>query len=148
MNRSEAMELCRKYFEDLAEKLKDTHVVVGSCNKDSSVYLVPKGTEDQITYYGKPEDSYRISDHWNWFSSLKKCTKEHYMQCFNVGMPWSRRRPEPGKASTPIFGIQVAYYGKDHKYHAVYGYVFDRKTKKWRWKGEEMNEPEKEETEQ
>lgn len=136
MTRDEKMELCIAYFERLAEELKDTHVVVGSCNKDASAYLVPKGTEDQISYYGKPEDSYRISDHWNWFSNVKKCKDEHYVQCLNTDIPWTRLREEPGMATKPRYGIQVAYYGKDRKYHGIFGDLFNRKTKTWAWKGE------------
>lgn len=44
---------------------------MGSCNKDYSRYLVPNGTESEVTYHGKPLNSFRISDHWNWISPRK-----------------------------------------------------------------------------
>lgn len=123
---------CNTWFDQLAEALKDTHVVVGSCNKDCSRYLVPIGTEDQITYYGKPANSFRVSDHWNWRSPLKKCKKEKYVQCYSKDMPWTAKRMAPGKASRPMIGNAVMYYsGVDKAYHVMYGEKFDRETKTW-----------------
>lgn len=133
MNRKEKMEICARFFEALSEALSDTHEAIGSCNHDSSVYLIPKGTEDQASYYGKPQNSFRISDHWNWYSSLKKCKIPAYVQCCSVDMPWARCREEEGMASRPVHGIQVAVYGKDKRYHHVCGDKFDRKTRSWVW---------------
>ena len=127
------MDLCKNFFEHLAEILREDYEMLGSCNNDSSVYLVPKGTEEQVTYYGKPRKSFRFSDHWNWYSSLKKCDKEHYIQCLSMDMPRAKERPVPWKASKPIFGIQVCMIGEDGKYHHVFGEKYDRKTKKWSW---------------
>lgn len=131
--RSQMMNDCMKFFERLAEILKLEYEVIGSCNQDVSMYLIPKGTEALITYYSKPDMSFRISDHWNWRANLKKCDNPRYIQCLNVDLPWAKSRPEEGKASKPIFGCQVAMIGDDGKYHHVYGERFDRKTKKWTW---------------
>ena len=81
MTAQEKEQKCKDFFEELSEKLKDTHIVMKSCNKDNSVYLVPKGTEKEVTYYGKPVYSFRISDHWNWKSNLKKNPNPGYVQC-------------------------------------------------------------------
>lgn len=129
--KEQMMNRCIAYFNNLIEKLKDTHTLVKSCNDDCTMYLVPKGTEDQITYYSKPNDSYRFSDHWNWYANTQKCPDEHYVQCLNDDLPWPRRRTS-NKATRPIWGIQVAYFdGKDEQYHHVYGQKFDKQTKEW-----------------
>ena len=124
---------CQNFFKELSNVLVETHDTIGSCNNDISMYLIPKGSESDLSYYGKPDESFRISDHWNWYSSAKKCSNLKLVQCESVDIPWSRKREEDGKATKPIYGIQVAYYGKDHKYHHVFGEKFDRKTKRWIW---------------
>lgn len=111
----------------------DTYEEVGSCNADSTLYLVPDGTANQISYTSKPEKSFRVSDHWNWFANLKKCPYEKYIQCLSVDLPFAKKRPANGMASKPINAVQVSVIGKDGKYHAVYGEVFNRKTKTWGW---------------
>lgn len=129
--REEKYAACTKFYNELANKLSETHQIVGSCNKDISSYLIPNGTDGDISYYGKPADSFRISDHWNWYSNLRKCSNKGYVQCYSVDVPFARQRVEEGKASKPRFAIQVAYYGKDNKYHHIFGDKFDRKTGKW-----------------
>ena len=131
MNFNEKKRACMEYFNNLCNELKETHSLVGSCNKDCSLYLVPKGTEKEITYSSKPVNSYRFSDHWNWYSNIKKCSDPHYIQCFNIDAPRVKQRIEPGKASKPVLCICVAYFGEDEKYHHVYGEKFDRDKKKW-----------------
>lgn len=129
----EKVEKCLGFLFRVSELL-DNYTLVGSCNRDISKYLIPNGSESELSYYGKPENSLRFSDHWNWFSSIKKCTDEHYIQCRSLDIPWCRLREEAGKATKPRFGIQVAYYDKKDKcYHHVFGDKFDRKTKKWSW---------------
>ncbi len=133
-NYKDKMEKCKVFFQELAKALGDDYEVVGSCNEDSSVYLIPKGTSNQITYYGKPIGSFRISDHWNWYSNLVHCKRPWYVQCNSVDMPWARKRDKGNEQATkPVRGIQVAYYGKDKMYHHVYGDLFDRKTREWIW---------------
>lgn len=131
MTIKEKQELCINFFYKLADELKDTHEVVGSCNKDSSVYLIPKGSIDKLTYHSKPENSYRFSDHWNWYANIKKCEDSRYVQCFCPDLPWTRRRPAEGMPSRPVTGICVAYFGTDNRYHSVFGDRFDRKTRQW-----------------
>lgn len=135
-------EYCVNYFNKLAEKLKDTHEVVGSCNKDMTVYLVPKGTADQITYRSKPANSYRLSDHWTWYASIKKCSDPSYIQCQNASMP-PYPRPRLGKegASRPWMGWQVAKTDEHGVYHGIVGYMYDRYLKCWTWV--EVDETEK-----
>ena len=126
-------EKCKEFFIELSIALGADYELVESCNNDISRYLIPKGTREQITYYGKPDNSFRLSDHWNWYSSLFKCNNEHYIQCFSVDAPWSKKRVAPGKASKPIYCVQVCVMGEDKKYHCVYGERFNRRTKTWEW---------------
>ena len=140
MNMKKKMELCAKFFEALGEVLQEDYDMIGSCNHDSSVYLVPKGTSDQNSYYGKPTMSFRMSDHWNWYSSLKRCEINAMVQCCSLDMPWAKQRPEEGVASDPIRAAQVAIYGKDKRYHHIFGEKYDRKHRRWTW--EEMTIPE------
>lgn len=133
MQKSVKIKKCQNFFKELSNVLSETHDSIGSCNNDISMYLIPKGSESELSYYGKPEYSFRISDHWNWYSSSKKCSDLKVIQCNSVDIPWCRKREETDKATKPIYGIQVSYYGKDHKYHHVFGEKFNRKTKKWVW---------------
>lgn len=135
MTIQEKMDICMKFFEKLAEMLNEEYEVVRSCNRDQSAYLIPKGTKDQLSYYGKPVGSFRISDHWNWFSSLKRCKDPKEVQCRSIDMFWCQKRdPEnPKEATKPRIGVQVAVYGNDKAYHCVFGEKFDRETKKWSW---------------
>ncbi len=133
MTRKEKETACIEFFNALADALKETYEVVASCNNDISAYLIPKGSIDKLSYYGKPELSFRVSDHWNWFSNLKKCDIPNYVQCMSMDMPWARRREEESKSTKPRYGIQVAIFGKDGRYHHVYGEKFDRRTKEWSW---------------
>lgn len=124
---------CEKFLKGLQKILEGKYEIIGSCNRDISRYLIPVGTENQVTYYRKPDFSFRISDHWNWYSNLKKCSDENYIQCNSVDMPEARKRTEDGKATKPRKGLQVAIQGTDGKYHHVFGYKWDRKTKSFRW---------------
>ena len=133
MNKKEKYNACNKFFENLSIILKTSYEIIGSSNKDLSRYLVPFGTENQITYYSKPAWSFRISDHWNWWANLKKCSDEKYVQCRSLDMPWVKNRVAPGMASEPRIGIQVAICDSDGIYHHVFGEKFDRKSRKWSW---------------
>lgn len=132
MTIEEKKDYCKKFFEELSEKLKDTHVVVKSCNADESAYLIPKGTEDQITYYGKPDCSFRISDHWNWYSNTKKCNDPNYIQCMNVDLNvMAKNRKGPGLASDPYWAWCVGiYFEKDGVYHTMVGEFYNPVTEK------------------
>jgi hypothetical protein len=129
------MALCIEFIETLATLLGESYEMIGSCNKDASKYLVPAGTTDQITYYGKPTLSFRVSDHWSWYSNLKKCAEPSYIQCYSIDAPVPKPRPigNPGQATKPVMGKQVCIQLADGMYHHVFGDKFDRKTHKWTW---------------
>lgn len=136
MTINEKIRACEAFLLALAEELKDDYELVAAFEnrkKGSDKYLVPKGTEEQITYYGKPNDSFRCSTHWNWRETLEKCNKENYIQCLNVNLPFAKKRKAEGEPSDPILAEQVAILGKDGKYHAVFGEIYDRKTREWQW---------------
>ena len=137
MNNAKMMELCNKFFDNLAETLKETHEVVESCNADCTRYLIPKGSIDKLTYYSKPANSYRVSDHWNWYANINKCINENYIQCLCSDLPRAKKRSAEGKPSSPIYGCLVAAIGSDGKYHHVFGEKFDRHSRTWSWEGEE-----------
>lgn len=124
---------CLEFFYELADILEDRYELVESCNLDVSSYLVPNGTADDISYYGKPARSFRVSDHWNWYANLRKCTRRGYVQCYSADVPRARRRPEEGKASKPRIALQVCMLGDDGKYHAIYGEKFDYYLGKYVW---------------
>ena len=134
-DKDEKMARCQEFFRKLAELLQGSHVVMDSCNKDLSQYLVPIGTEDQVTYYGKPVGSVRVSDHWTWYTNLNKCCYPGYIQCYSVDTPYARPRDPkyPQLATKGRMAYQVCYYGRDKKYHCVYGEKWDKKQKTWNW---------------
>lgn len=133
MTKTEKYSACQEFFDQLVSLLEETHERLASCNNDISAYLIPKGTMEQVSYYGKPANSFRISDHWSWRANLNKCSKPNYIQCLSVDVPHAKPRIDTGKPSKPIFAIQVAYCGEDGKYHCVFGEKFDPKTKQWSW---------------
>lgn len=126
------MDRCYEFFDTMAGLLGDRYEIVPSCNKDLSRYLVPVGTSDQITYYGKPEMSFRVSDHWSWYSNLQKCSNERYVQCYSMDMPNPRPRANPGEGTNAIRGYQVCIQRNGRYYH-VFGDKFDRRTRRWNW---------------
>lgn len=129
-------ERCRSFFDKLAEILKEKYIVVASCNKDLSAYLVPIGTEDQITYTSKPAFSFRVSDHWNWFSNKIKCDDLSIIQCYSDGVeyPIPRNPAYPEKATHPRHACQVAWCDQYGVYHPVYGDFWMNSKKKYSWK--------------
>ena len=133
MTITEKLALCYRFFYDLGEILMGDYEFVGSCNRDCSEYLIPNGTLEEITYCSKPALSFRISDHWNWYSNIRKNPNPAYIQCWSVDIPSPNPRPEPGKPSKPKVGIQVSVIGGDGKYHVVYGERYDKKRKTWGW---------------
>ena len=124
---------CQEFFDKLAALLHESYEVIDSCNADSSRYLIPNGKANLITYTSKPAASFRVSDHWNWYSNVKKCPNENYIQCFSLDAPWPKKRSAKGKSSTPIFCSQVSFVGGDGKYHVVYGEKYDHRTRTWSW---------------
>ncbi len=133
LDRNEKIKRSINFFNELANFLSDSHELLGSINNDSSLYLIPKDSEEQVNYYYKPVYSFRYSDHWNWYSSLSKNHNKNYIQCESVDAPVPNRREVPWRSSEPVKAIQVCIFGKDKKYHCVYGECYDRKTKTWSW---------------
>lgn len=134
MNRTEKISLCNRFMDRVAYLLDPYFELMDSCNQDISRYLIPSGSRSEVSYYGKPDMSLRFSDHWNWFSSLKKCNDPNYVQCRSLDMPWVRKREDPEMATQPRYGIQVCIYEKATGcYHHVYGDKFNRHTRKWTW---------------
>ena len=134
--RREQLKKCNEFFLKVADELKDTHVILGSATGVwGSACLVLKGTENQVSYYGKPINSLRVACNWNWHASLKRCDKPDYIQCLTKDLPWAKKRPSdnPELASPPIWGNMVGLFGPDKRYHCVYGERFNRKTKTWEW---------------
>lgn len=129
----EMKERCKEFFDILAEKLTPTYTKFGDISQVSK-YLIPAGTDEEVTYYSKPDYSFRVSDHWNWYANVKKCPDESYVQCFCEELLRPKRRKEPGLPSTPIFAINVSFFDPaDKRYHVVYGEYWDKKVKAWRW---------------
>lgn len=133
-------ELCREFFKRLTDHLSETHECVGSCNKDKTLYLIPKGTVGDLSYYGKPENSYRFSDHWTWYANVRKCENEKYIQCWCKDMPGPRERVAPGKPSRPIRGIAVAKTDEEGNYRVIFGEYFDKGRKQWCFLTPELEE--------
>lgn len=129
------IDLCNQFIDKLAELLGDKYEMVASCNRDLSRYLIPAGTKDQITYYGKPANSFRVSDHWSWFSSLKKCSVRNYIQCYSRDLPVPKARPRnnPDGATKAVRGTQVAVQTEDGTYRCVFGDKYDRTRHRWTW---------------
>ena len=130
MTHEQKVRNCKAMWKKLTKKLFNTHNVVGSCNADSTLYLVPVGTSNQISYYGKPKNSFRYSDHWSWYANLRKCEDPDYIQCFCVDMPKPEKRTSR-LATIPIEAVCIAKTD-DGNYHVVYGDYFDGTT--WKWK--------------
>lgn len=94
-------EKCTDYFNVLCELLKESYEQLGSCNLDFSRYLCPIGTANEVSYTSKPDLSFRISDHWNWYANTRKCPNEHYIQCYSKDLPWALKRKAVGMAGNP-----------------------------------------------
>lgn len=128
----EKTDKCIQFFKELVAKLGDNYEVVGSCNHDISRYLCPVGTIDKVTYTSKPELSFRISDHWNWFSNVKKCPYPNYIQCYTHDLPGAHHRQAEGLASTPIKAVCVGIF-IDGRYHIIFGETYNRLNRRWCW---------------
>lgn len=150
-NFAEQAESCIKFFKELYELLNEDYEVIG-CGRNpwdyfvqctdkgifrlNDHYLIPNGTKNQITYYGKPYWSFRISDHWNWYEDTRKCKNKNYIQCFNVDLPRVRKRFVGDEfRSCGCSAIQVAIFGNhdDEAYHCVYGAYRNKENHEWMW---------------
>lgn len=132
MTRKEKYDKCKAFFDVLVDMLDKKYEKLESCNRDFSAYLCPNGTSNEVTYYGKPEKSFRISDHWNWYANTNKCSNPKYIQCYCVDLPWAHKRLAENRAGKPIMATCVSIF-KNGRYHVVYGERYDRKTRSWSW---------------
>lgn len=131
--RPEMEELCKSFYFELEKELADTYTRHDTINgKHFSSCLIPNGTEEELSYYGKPEFSFRCADRWNWHSTKEKCDNPKYVQCFTRDLI-NPKRVLPGQNGTkPIRAKAVAIY-YDGEYHIVYGQKFDQKLRRWYW---------------
>lgn len=136
-NKDDRLDSCHEFMDKLQDILQGKYEIVPSCNKDNSSYLIPIGTSDQITYYGKPILSFRMSDHWNWYSNIRKCSDPDYIQCNCTDLPRAKKRYSEVKGTNPIRATMVAIQLSDGNYHHVFGEKYYRKTRTWAW--EESN---------
>lgn len=133
MNFKEKLNKCNEFFDKLSKLLESDYEVLASCNKDCSRYLIPIGTSDRLSYYGKPDWSFRVSTHWNWYANINKCSNADYVQCLSKGCPKPRQRIDE-KATEPRIVIQVCIFDPTcQMYIPVYGEAYSRNSKKWRW---------------
>lgn len=130
------MDNCMRFFNDVADILKETHVVVPSKSKKwPSMCLVKKGEEHLVSYYGKPVNSLRVGPNWNWRAGLDRCSNANYIQCVTPDLPFAKKRSKehPEWSTQPIFGNMVGYFDTDNKYHCVFGEQYDFEEGKWIW---------------
>ena len=130
-NIKERMNKCSEVFSELAKILSDQYEILESCNKDFSKYLCLKGTTGEVSYEGKPEKSFRISDHWNWYSNVKKCPDMSIIQCYASNIPEPREREGEG-ATKPRKAISIGFY-ENGQYKIVYGEFYNKETEEWSW---------------
>lgn len=127
---------CIQFFNEVAALLDDIYEVVPGRSKQwKSFCLVPKGTANQVTYYGKPVNSLRVAMNWNWRAGLDRCSIPNHIQCVTPDLPYVKPRPKehPEWSSPPIFGNMVALFDTDHKYHCIFGEKYDKASKIWLW---------------
>lgn len=137
------LDSCIEFFNQVAALLTDIYEVLpGKSRQWRSFCLVPKGTINQVTYYGKPMNSLRVAMNWNWRAGLDRCTNPKHIQCVTPDLPYVKPRPKdhPEWSSPPVFGNMVALFDTDNKYHCIFGEKFNRDTKTWTWIN---NDPEK-----
>lgn len=133
---AQQMENCTKFFNAVADILKDTHVIVPSKSKKfPSMCLVKKGQEKQVSYYSKPVNSLRVAQNWNWRASFERCSSPNYIQCVTPDLPFAKARSKehPEWATPPIFGNMVGYFDTDNKYHCIFGEKYESDTKSYCW---------------
>ena len=86
---------CFQFFKEVAVLLDDIYEVVPGRSKQwKSFCLVPKGTANQVTYYGKPVNSLRVAMNWNWRAGLDRCSIPNHIQCVTPDLPFVKPRPK------------------------------------------------------
>lgn len=133
----ERMTKCSEAFKRLIDAFGESYEILESCNQDFSKYLCPKGTTNEVTYYSKPDLSFRISDHWNWYANVNKCSDENYIQCYSPDILEPREREEEGKPTKPRKAISIGLF-INGSYKIIYGEYFDKETGEWSWLDEDI----------
>lgn len=137
---SEKLEKCKVFmnelFDELNQSFKDYHPIMETspfC--PNSGYICREEEKNMNSWNSKPKDSFRCSDHWNWYANLNKCEDEHYIQCYTKDAIWTRPRYEKCKehGTKPRMSAMVGYFGSDNMFHCIYGEKFNRNTKTWTW---------------
>lgn len=123
---------CKAFFEALSDMLSDQYEILESINKVDSACLCPIGTTGEVTYYSKPEKSFRVAKYWNWYANTERCSDREYIQCYSPDLPRTFRRMNGDKAGKPVTAASVCFY-RDGVYHVVYGERWDKKTRRWTW---------------
>ena len=134
MEFKEKQEKCNQYFNGLYELLKDTHDRRTNKTRDRrpDKYIFPKGTGDEITNVGKPKDSFRYSNKWNFYKNGKGEMLPE-VQCYSEDFPHAHTDSLGHGPQGSVLAYSVCFYGEDGRYHVVYGERYNRKTKKWDW---------------
>ena len=132
--------LCEEFFYELSQRLYPFYEMIGITNnhyqKYGSRYLIPFGSDYQVSRFSMPMLSFRMSDHWNW----KPNEKEYYdeiestaIQRYCIDMPPVRLRKNLDRATKPQMGILIAICDSEGIYHCVYGDKYFHKTHSWGW---------------
>ena len=132
--------LCEEFFYELSQRLYPFYETIGvpkTCyQKYGSKYLIPFGSDYQLTRFLIPMLSFRMSDHWNWRPNEKKYNDEienTAIQRYCVDMPPVRFRKNLEKSTKPQMGILIAICDSEGIYHCVYGDKYLPKTHSWCW---------------
>ncbi len=127
--KEETEKICADFWEKLSNYLREKGYLETK-SKAKSRYLVPSGTENEITWMGKPEFSFRYSNHWNFYTDLKNNPNPNAIQCLNPDIAPAYSRKSPEKGSRPVKGIAVAFYFNGH-YRTICGQKYDLITDTW-----------------
>ena len=130
----EKQEKCNQYFNNLYEMLKESHDRRTNKTRDRrpDKYIFPKGTGDEITNVGKPANSFRYSNKWNFWKNGKGEMLDS-VQCYSEDFPKAHTDSQGRGPQGAVLAYSVCFYGEDGHYHVVYGERYNRKTKKWDW---------------
>lgn len=130
----EKQEKCNQYFNSLYEMLKDSHDRRTNKTRDRrpDKYIFPKGTGDEITNVGKPANSFRYSNKWNFWKNGKGEMLDS-VQCYSEDFPKAHTDSHGCGPQGSVLAYSVCFYGEDGRYHVVYGERYNRRTKKWDW---------------
>ena len=133
--------LCDKFFYELSQRLYPFYETIGvmdtNYHKYKSRYLIPFGSDYQMSRFSMPMLSFRMSDHWNWMPNEKiyfdSEIENNVTQRYCIDMPPAKLRKCSDKATKPQFGILVAIMDSKGIYRCVYGDKYWPKTHSWSW---------------